>query len=96
MAQVPSEARRRIGLILIGLLTVALAAGWVALMNHPRVHYTPLALFCRPLYAAAHNPIDTTKVDAMVPPGITQGETTNPLRCGDLRQAHLLDDTTRT
>ena len=96
MVNAHSEATRRVGIVLIGLLIVALAVGWIVLMNHPRIQYSPAALYCRPLYAAAHSSIDTTKVDGMVPVGGTQGETDTPLRCGDLRRANLLNDSTRT
>jgi len=96
MVRAPGEATRRFGMVLIGLLIVALAVGWIVLMNHPRIQYSSAALYCRPLYAAARNSIDTTKVDGMVPVGGTQGETDNPLRCGDLRRANLLNDSTRT
>ena len=41
MAQVPSEAKRRMGIALAGLLIVLSAAAWVVLMNHPRIQYAP-------------------------------------------------------
>ena len=90
--QIRAEAKRRFMIGLVTLLVAASVVAWVVLMNHPQVQYGPLASFCRPLYARAHNRIDTTKVDGWVPPDGNRSETDNPLRCGDLRRAGLLDD----
>ena len=94
--QIPSEAKRRFMIVLVTFLVAASVVAWVVLMNHPQVQYGPLASFCRPLYARAHNLIDTTKVDAWVPPDGNRSETDKPLRCGDIRRAGLLDDSVRS
>jgi len=80
-------------MIIVGVLVLVLiAASWIALMNKPRLQYTPAAVFCGPLYDAARNAIDTSEVDATL--AVTQRTegATNPLRCGDLRRANLLTD----
>jgi len=74
------------------LVVVAFAIGWVVLMHHPKIQYTPDAVFCRPLYKAARNGIDTARVDGTTTPTQRTEGDMNPLRCGDLRRANLLDD----
>jgi hypothetical protein len=96
MKWVTNHVKERSVAVLIGVLVVSFAVAWVALMSHPKVQYAPMAAFCRPLYAAARNHIDTMKVDAFVPPDGNRSESDKPLRCGQLRDARLLDDSTRS
>ena len=90
----PLERKRRVVIVVTTLLVVGFAVAGFFLVSHPRVAYTPQIIFCRPLYQRARNAVDTSQADATVPISTTQGRATNPVRCGELRAANLLDDTT--
>jgi hypothetical protein len=85
------ERRRRLTIAAMVALIIGTVALWAFVVHNPRINYTPAAVFCRPLYAAARNAIDTSRVDATTTPTQRTEGDINPLRCGDLRRANLLD-----
>jgi hypothetical protein len=87
------ESKRRLVLMATAVGVLAFFIVWAVVMHYPRVQYTPAAVFCRPLYAAARTPVDTSRVDATTTPTQRTEGDMNPLRCGDLRRAGLLADT---